>query len=84
MTIEITEELLSVIGEQDITHPDQTRLILAELIEIIERDYIVQRRCPDTLTPDIRCDLPLFKGDVAAHGGDHETRLPGGNVVSWT
>jgi len=51
---------------------------LAEIIAEIERNYVVQPRCTETLGQGMRCTRP------AGHGGDvHSAILPNGSEVSF-
>lgn len=75
--IEFTEEMHQVLG-----FTDQAAAQGQAILAIVERDYVVQKRCPEALSPDIRCQSK--EGHVSV-GGEHWCRLAStGNMVSWT
>lgn len=54
------------------------------ILDIIERDYIVQRRCAEELAPGMRCGVAEPLHPNAMHAGDHYLKAPNGSRVAWS
>lgn len=72
MIIKVTQEMIDMANAA--TRPSEAA---QAIVDIIERDYIVQRRCPETLMPDVRCVM-------AEHTGEHWATLHTGARVNWS
>jgi hypothetical protein len=71
--IKITEAMLAAVASEG-----NFERGLAGVIEIIERNYVVQPRCPERLGDDMRCSLP------AGHDGtEHPVILPNGTRITF-
>lgn len=77
MTIKLTDEMIATAwGVRD------AEAIVTDLIAIIERDYVVAKRCEEELIPGLRCTLP--EQHLSAEGTDHAAKVPSGNRVNWS
>lgn len=92
MKIELTQEMQDVLlrGVSDNGLQNMGLEIgLRALLDVVERDYIVQKRCTEQLTLDIRCELPEGKDGHAILNAQHRCRLTDltegamESVVTW-
>ena len=79
MKIKPTEEMQQILG-----FPDDAATQLCAILAIVERDHIIQERCPEQIMEDIRCELPAGNDGHSLLRGQHRCRLANGNVVTWS
>lgn len=81
MTIEPTEEMINSI-RAFVPAPcgvEQARKAASLILAVVERDYRLIPRCPESLTPELLCGQPADDGH-----GLHIAKTPTGSRVTWS